>query len=360
MFPAANREVIWDAAIRALGFLLVALMVGSCGGGGSGPQSISEVAVTISPTVASVATGEAEQFTATVTGSANTAVTWSVNDIPGGDTTVGTISSTGLYTAPAAVPSPDVVSVKATSAANSAKSASAQVTITLPVPTLTSLAPLTVLRSSADFDLDVYGSRFSATSQVVFNGAPAATTYLGNSTHLTAHITSADIATAGSFSVIVQDEGLSSNSLDFYVVPPVVAHDVQVVAGSTTSDINIALTPVATPNLALLAAGEGQTAGGSGVSLPQGGSADLLLAGPGIVPGTYYMVGGDSQDVVVTQPLAADFQTAHDQDGNPIPAVTFSIDALPGAVLGPRNVLVTNPDGEISVFVGGVLITQGP
>ena len=360
VFLAARRQEIPDATIRALGILFAALIAASCGGGGNGGHSTTGVAITISPTTASVPAGDTQRFTATVTGTANTAVNWTVNDVVGGVATVGTISPTGLYTAPAAVPSPDAVGVKATSAADSTKSASAQVTITSPVPTLTTLTPLTVIRSFADFDLDVYGSRFSATSQVVFNGVGEPTIYLDDSTHLKARIPSTDIAVAGSYSVFVQDNGQSSNSLEFYVVPPLVAQDVQVAAGGATGDNNIAVTAVAAPALALLAVGKGNTAGGSGISLPQGGTADLLLAGNGIVPGTFYVMGGDSEDVVVTQPLAADFQIAHDQDGNPVPAVTLQISALPNAALGPRNILVTNPDAEISVFVGGVLVTAGP
>jgi len=61
------------------------------------------------------------QFTATVAGTKNTKVTWTV--------TGGTISSTGLYTAPATVPNPAVVTVTATSVANTAYAAAAQVTI---------------------------------------------------------------------------------------------------------------------------------------------------------------------------------------------------------------------------------------
>lgn len=40
-------------------------------------------------------------------------VTWSVNDIPGGDATVGTIDAEGLYTAPATMPSPREINVVA-------------------------------------------------------------------------------------------------------------------------------------------------------------------------------------------------------------------------------------------------------
>jgi len=90
----------------------------------------STVQVGISPSSATVTTGQTQQFTATVTGTTNTAVTWSVNGIAGGNPTVGTISATGLYTAPSAAPSPNTVTVKATSAADPTKSASATVTIT--------------------------------------------------------------------------------------------------------------------------------------------------------------------------------------------------------------------------------------
>jgi hypothetical protein len=70
------------------------------------------------------------QFTASLTGTANTSVTWKVNGIAGGNNTVGRVSSTGVYTAPRRVPSPATVTVSATSVADATKSASAQVTVT--------------------------------------------------------------------------------------------------------------------------------------------------------------------------------------------------------------------------------------
>ena len=65
-----------------------------------------------------------------VAGTANRSVTWSVNDVVGGNATVGTISTSGRYTGPAAVPNPDTVTVKARSVADASKSASATVRIT--------------------------------------------------------------------------------------------------------------------------------------------------------------------------------------------------------------------------------------
>lgn len=52
--------------------------------------------VRVSPSSASLVTGATQQFTATVTGSANTAVTWSVQELSG-----GTITIDGLYASPA-------------------------------------------------------------------------------------------------------------------------------------------------------------------------------------------------------------------------------------------------------------------
>ena len=67
----------------------------------SGTASVRIVLITISPTQAQMYVGGTQQFIATVTGAANTNVTWQVNQVVGGNSTLGTISQTGLYTAPA-------------------------------------------------------------------------------------------------------------------------------------------------------------------------------------------------------------------------------------------------------------------
>ncbi|MGB8721526.1 MAG: hypothetical protein WCD15_02040, partial [Terriglobales bacterium] len=75
--------------------------------------------MSVGPSTANLATGATQQFTATVTGTTNTAVTWSA--------TGGTVSSSGLYTAPATA---GTYSVTATSQADTTKSATASVTVT--------------------------------------------------------------------------------------------------------------------------------------------------------------------------------------------------------------------------------------
>ncbi len=70
--------------------------------------------------------GSTKQFTATVTGTSNTAVMWSVDGVASGNATTGTISASGLYTSPAVAGNHMVT---ATCVADASKSASAQVTV---------------------------------------------------------------------------------------------------------------------------------------------------------------------------------------------------------------------------------------
>ncbi len=84
------------------------------------------VAVQVSPATASLGANQTQQFTATVSNSSNTAVTWSTSP------SLGTVSSTGLYTAPSAFAGQQMVTVTATSVADPTKSASASVTLIPP------------------------------------------------------------------------------------------------------------------------------------------------------------------------------------------------------------------------------------
>jgi serine protease len=92
----------------------------------------SPVTVSVLPATGSLqaGSGTTQSFTATVADTLNTQVTWQVNTIAGGNATVGTISSAGIYTVPAMVPSPATVTVTAISLADATRSASAMVTIT--------------------------------------------------------------------------------------------------------------------------------------------------------------------------------------------------------------------------------------
>jgi len=100
----------------------------------AGSNGCPPVNVTVSPVTTNVNTAATQAFGATVANAQATGVTWQVNGVTGGNATVGTISTAGLYTAPAVVPSPATVTVTATSVEDSTRSGSAQLTVTAPPP----------------------------------------------------------------------------------------------------------------------------------------------------------------------------------------------------------------------------------
>src|ERR1700688_3330369 len=94
---------------QAIGLFLLSpfiLFFSGCGGGSTSTTTVTQsaVRVTVQPASVSVSNFRTQQFTATVTGSSNAAVTWEVNKATGGSQKFGFISSTGLYVAPSAVP----------------------------------------------------------------------------------------------------------------------------------------------------------------------------------------------------------------------------------------------------------------
>jgi hypothetical protein len=113
--------------LRARTYLFLAFLLGGCGYAGSPPNN--HVTVTVQPSTANLSLGQSQQFQASVTGASNGAVSWSVNGIAGGNSTSGTVSASGLYTAPATLPSPANVTVTAVSQADPQASGSAAVTL---------------------------------------------------------------------------------------------------------------------------------------------------------------------------------------------------------------------------------------
>lgn len=120
--------------------LTISLLLSACGGGTPAPQ----ITVNVTPASATLSPGASKQFTATVTGTTNTSVTWEVNGTQGGTATVGMITANGLYTAPNSIPNPATVTVTAALSANMADSGSAMVTIAQQVPVAVNPNPATV------------------------------------------------------------------------------------------------------------------------------------------------------------------------------------------------------------------------
>ena len=233
--------------------------------------------------------------------------------------------------------------------------------------TLSSVSPIVATAGSAGFTLTAKGAGFTPSSQVVFNGSVKTTT-LVSASQITAAIAASDVAQASpaaGYPVTVQTGSSTTSAVHFFVVPPVGPQGVSVSAGGTTHAANIEVVPPpGNPSapLSLTDVGVGSSAGVTGGEVKQGTSATLLLVGNGIVPGTFFFVTGGQGDVTVTQPVATDFATCSGSSSgggtSSTPCVNVTVSVSATAAPGPRNIIVTNPAGELAAFVGGLLITQ--
>ncbi len=219
---------------------------GGLGGGGGG---VSSVIVAVQPLTASLSPGGTQQFTATVTGTSNTAVTWNASG--------GTITAAGLFTAPQSGGS---YVVRATSAADSRASGTALVTVSggaasvlepfydsshpyvqvmTPIPFVTYFAPATIR---------IWAHAPDTGSDSVNGYSPAVDFYLGTMMVGSVRVTTndpiddyeVDVAnvSAGSYEVSVRSR-LASGTVESVHVPVTVI-DVSPHAGpnmNLTSDI---------------------------------------------------------------------------------------------------------------------------
>ena len=122
-------------SVPALALVAAISILTGCGGGGSSTPA-APVAVTVAGNN-QVRLGTTAQFTAAVTNTSNSAVNWQVNGVTGGAAATGTISTTGLYTPPAAIPAPNTVTITAVSQASPSSSGSMSEAILNPIPTIT-------------------------------------------------------------------------------------------------------------------------------------------------------------------------------------------------------------------------------
>jgi hypothetical protein len=198
----------------------------------TGPTGATSVS--ISPAFAFVAPSTAalsqQRFVATVTGSSNTSVTWAVQSaVPGQGCTgaaCGSVDGTGLYSAPTVAPSPNGISVIATSLADGTKSATAAVTITSG-PAIEVILPSSVMAGAVEsFPFSVQGLNFvagsgSAASTILINGTARATACPNTNTCSTA-LNPSDVQSAATLTIQIQNpapQAQLSNPVPFVIVP---------------------------------------------------------------------------------------------------------------------------------------------
>ena len=173
----------------------------------------TETCTNAPPVTISLEVNNPYQFNACVTGTTNPAVTWAVNKIAGGNSSIGTITGSGLYTAPAL--SVSGVTISATSVVDANQSGS----ITLNVgsaadPTLTAINPSTVPQGAYQEDIYLTGTNFFSTSSVLLNGSDQnVTSTFISPTLIRARINAAGLAAGGTFPITVsQLQGVNSVS----------------------------------------------------------------------------------------------------------------------------------------------------
>ena len=171
------------ATAFALGVTIFINGCGSSTGGNSTQQQ--QPSVTISG-ASQVRLGSTDSFTVTVTNLTNSSVTWKVNGIAGGNSTVGTISVAGVYTPPSTIPATNTVTVSAVSVASPTVYGTAPVSILNPIPSITGAGATPV--SGTSYTLEVDGSSFVSGAQIQAGGANVATTFV-SSTELEATVT---------------------------------------------------------------------------------------------------------------------------------------------------------------------------
>jgi uncharacterized protein (DUF1800 family) len=171
-----------NSLVAASLFFFTALLT-SCGGGSlavdlntiaaiSAPTNTLRVTQTLQLSSNYLATGQA--------------MTFYVDGIPGGNDQVGTISSSGLYTAPAVVPTPYTVQITSSIARYpGATPGSISVQIWNPIPVLSAVNPNGF--SEGTTTVIVNGSQFVYGAQISWNGALISTTFV-SSTELVAQI----------------------------------------------------------------------------------------------------------------------------------------------------------------------------
>ncbi len=333
-------------------------------------QTLSAVAV--SPATATVADGGTRQFTATALDQFGHALatqpgfTWSVTG-PGGGAPAGSVSGTGLYTAPASGSGTDTVQATAGTVTGTAAVTYAQ------PPTVTQPATATLAADGKSAGLSVSATDpnpgATITSYTWTVSGPGGVTFSSNNGTATGNNATAYFTHTGNytFTVTVTDSlGLSSTSTTALTVGQVLTRitvspaTATVVDGSTNpvqftasalDQFGRALAAQPSFTWSLAAGGKGSIDGGTGAYTPppagSGSGTDTVQATAGGVTGTAAVTYAPPRPPTLTQPagakLAADGKSAGlsvsatDPNGVAITSYTWTVSGPGGVTFSSNN-----------------------
>jgi uncharacterized protein (DUF1800 family) len=265
------------------------------------------------------------------------AINFYVNGIEGGNADVGTVSNTGLYTAPAVVPNPYTVQITSQIAKYpDAVPGSVSVQVWNPIPVLGAVNPGGF--SEGETEVTVSGSQFVYGAQITWNGAVVPTTYISG-TQLVALITE---PTPGTYPLLVTNPNpgsANSSPVSVTVGPGQVVLKIEPNSGTdvrVTNQLNLGLSVNGTDNPAVTLEVNGVAGGnatvGTAVSNADG---SITYTAPAVVPTPSNIVqltviSVDNPAVSITQNISV---------MNPIPILTA---ATPMTFApGPATIVLT-------------------
>ncbi len=229
-------------------------------------------------------------------------------------------------------------------------SAPATFTINNPVPTITTLSPTSATAGGAAFTLTVNGTNFvTGQSLVKFNGNPKTTTVV-STTQVTAPITAADIATAGTFPVTVTSAapgGGTSAPTNFTVNNPVpTLTSIAPTSGVLGQSVNLTLTGTGFVSGSIVNFGTNADSGG----VVTNGGATLTIT----IPAAQLNAAGPVS-VTVTNPAPGGGTTTAQTFTVNNPAPTLTSIAPTSGVLGQSvNLTLTGTN-----FIAGSIVNFG-
>ena len=350
------------APTAAVIFTVTALISGCANVKGNVSQPVGAVSVAVSPSTASVTISSSQKFTATVSGASSSAVTWQVNGTPGGDTTHGKIDATGMYTAPATVPSPAAVTVTAVAVAAPSKSGSAQVTVsaTPAAISVSTSVTATAVQVGKTLSLTATVGNDSANKGVTWaltgagcTGATcgtlsAASSASGAGITYTAPATVPTPATVTATATSVADSTKSATTVITISAPPVVVGitvsptTASVQVGKTQAIVGTVTNDAANKGVAYTLSGTGCTGAACGTLSAASGASGVAITytAPAAVP--------SPATVIVTATSVA--------DGTKKATATITITAAPSGnvavSISPKRVALTT--GQLQTFTATV------
>jgi uncharacterized protein (DUF1800 family) len=346
----AKTASSWMSLLFAVSLIPVALSITACNSA-SLAVNLNTIAAIGTP-ASSVRVNQTLQLTSSYVAS-GLPMTFYVNGIAGGNAQIGTISSTGLYTAPAVVPTPYTVTITSSIAKYpTAVPGSVSVQVWNPIPVLGAVTPNGF--SEGTTTVTVNGSQFVYGAQISWNGALVPTTYV-SSTQLIAQIAAPN---PGTYPLTVTNPNPGSASalpLSMKVGPGLVVLTLQPNSGTdvrVSNTLNLGLMVNGTDNPAITLQVNG-IAGGNGVVGTAVSNADgsITYTAPPVVPTPSNIVqltitSVDNPAVSISQNISV---------MNPIPILSS---ATPTAFdPGPATIVLT---GQKFITGAQVLVNGSP